>query len=779
MSTTATGATTVLDALEDALRAASAFNKHDQGPPAAVLWPDNDRQWELILNRLRDRLPIFVLGPYAPQQATGPAYWLRCVIARALPDAVFPDDEVPIIYVPGYSRQDIRAVETCPPELQPLAELQYRGVIWAQKNARDWTIAAFLQSKDGGLGIEVAGDAATRDALVRAMPTIIEEPIGSVRREAPIRAPYLNGLLHPDHVKDVLRWLDDPSAFRASSTAEEWAGFVDLCQDRYEFHPEHDGPITAARLLGLRDGSWRTVWQRFAEAPGVYRAVPETLRKARPEKLLPLLDSQESWPQENEGAEAALREALLGLASLDAEAARKAIIDLEGEHRHRRDWVWSALGRAPLANALGHLANMAKGTSQALTGSSIEGVASAYADTGWRVDRAVLDSLAAVEAAEDLAAVIVPLQVIYRPWLEAGAVCLQGVVGTGTYGYVATPPPPVEQGTCVLFTDGLRFDAAMRVMDLLEVDGFECTLESGLAALPSITATAKPAVSPAASLLKGEDVVGLAPVLADSGAKVTAEVLRRALSSSGLQVLRGDELGDPTGSAWTELGDIDSYGHEHGWRVAHHLDAELRGIARRIGGLLGHGWRQVIVVTDHGWLLLPGGLPKRNLPEHLTEVRKGRCARLKEGSKTDEQIVPWHWDPSVRFAVAPGIDCYEAGKQYEHGGLSPQECVVPRLMVSGRASADPAATIESVTWRRLRCDVVVKGASAGLRVDVRTRAGDPNTSLVHGGKAVEPDGTAALLVDDEDREGEGAAVVLVAADGNLKSQAATLIGGQD
>ena len=45
------------------------------------------------------------------------------------------------------------------------------------------------------------------------------------------------------------------------------------------------------------------------------------------------------------------------------------------------------------------------------------------------------------------------------------------------------------------------------------------------------------------------------------------------------------------------------------------------------------------MITDHGWLLMPGDLPKVELPEHLTEIRKGRCARLKEGSQTDQQVV--------------------------------------------------------------------------------------------------------------------------------------------
>ena len=38
-------------------------------------------------------------------------------------------------------------------------------------------------------------------------------------------------------------------------------------------------------------------------------------------------------------------------------------------------------------------------------------------------------------------------------------------------------------------------------------------------------------------------------------------------------------------------------------------------------------------MTDHGWLLLPGGLPKTQLNEGLTETRWGRCALIKEGAK--------------------------------------------------------------------------------------------------------------------------------------------------
>lgn len=42
-------------------------------------------------------------------------------------------------------------------------------------------------------------------------------------------------------------------------------------------------------------------------------------------------------------------------------------------------------------------------------------------------------------------------------------------------------------------------------------------------------------------------------------------------------------------------------------------------------------------LLDHSWLLLPGGLPQAELPDHLTEIRKGGWARLRTGSHADQQ----------------------------------------------------------------------------------------------------------------------------------------------
>jgi hypothetical protein len=297
--------------------------------------------------------------------------------------------------------------------------------------------------------------------------------------------------------------------------------------------------------------------------------------------------------------------------------------------------------------------------------------------------------------------------------------------------------------------------------------------------LPGITPTSKPAVAPVASSFSGAEASGLEPLVRASGSRVTAEVLRHVLAEAGYQVLMGEETGDPSGRAWTELGAIDAYGHQHGWKLAHHIAGELRAVERRIETLLQAGWRQVVVVTDHGWLLLPGGLPKAELPEHLTVVRKGRCARLKDFAGTDQQTVPWHWDSNVRIAMEPGICCYEAGTEYAHGGLSPQECIVPAITVTRPGQSEtPSVSIVNITWRGLRCTITLAGGMPGLQIDIRTKAGDATTSLVAAPRAVDATGSAAVLVDDDDRLGEAAIVVILQEDGSVSTQTSTIIGGE-
>lgn len=180
-------------------------------------------------------------------------------------------------------------------------------------------------------------------------------------------------------------------------------------------------------------------------------------------------------------------------------------------------------------------------------------------------------------------------------------------------------------------------------------------------------------------------------------------------------------------------------------------------------------------MTDHGWLLVPGALPKADLPKYLTATRWGRCAVVKPSAHVEFPSFPWFWSDDVRVACPVGIDCFIAGNEYDHGGLSLQECVVPQLTVRGKAEATPSANIAQVKWAGLRCRVHIEGQAAGCLVDLRDRANDPATSLTHA-RPVAKDGTAALVVTDDAREGSAAILVLVDETGTILDKMPVTVG---
>lgn len=159
---------TVIQALAAALQSVAKGNSHAATPAAAVLWPDKECQWQAATPALKGLMPrLCELGAYDPNQRRGPPVWLKCAIAGSLPEIRL--DGVPVVYLAGVSRAEFRPIKSCPRDLQPLAEMQYRGVFWSQVNAKDWTRGAFLAPKSGGLSLDVAQDKATQDALLQPL----------------------------------------------------------------------------------------------------------------------------------------------------------------------------------------------------------------------------------------------------------------------------------------------------------------------------------------------------------------------------------------------------------------------------------------------------------------------------------------------------------------------------------------------------------------------------------------------------------------------------------
>ncbi len=774
--------TTILQHLIQSIRSTAIYNPEVQVAPACILWPDKNQQWQSVIPRVQLEMPeLLVLGDYDPENRTGPAIWLRCAIAGKIENIPIPDLHPPVLYLPGVSRQDLRAVETCPDTIKPLAELQYRGAIWSQINAKDWTIFAFLKSDQGGLKLDAAHDQKSKNAMQLALYRLMDEKADFLR-EKHLDKDYFNSLLlGGDPVKDLLQWLDQGDAFKKGREVQ-WPAFIEICQSQFAFHPDNQGPLSGAQKLADRKGPWLPVWDRFCEAPARYPQIPELIRKcSMPAELFQNAKSHGGWPQWNEHQEDDLRRELKRMADLPEHEARKQIALLEKMHGERRSLVWAELGESPLANALKHLHQLAEITASPLAAGTLSDLGAGYAQFGWKADNSVIKALACTAGNEDFKAVAAAIRCIYLPWITASAHHLQTSAAASEYpGKTALTQKTVEYpaGTCLLFVDGLRYDTGQRLMARLIQKGYEAAGTPCWAALPSVTATGKPAVSPIRDLFRGDDASAeFDPIVKETGHSLKGgQPLKKLLAENGWQVLDQWEPGDPSGRAWAEFGNMDAEGHNRGWKLARHINTILTEIADRVRQLIDAGWKTIKIVTDHGWLLMPGGLPKTELPAQLTENKWGRCAVIKPGADISEPRFPWYWNPHHDFALARGISCFRKGLQYGHGGLSLQECLVMEILVT--ASPKPSATVEitDIAWKGMRCKLAAEGSIEGLFMDIREQAGNPETSLVMSVKPVKEDGTASVVVEDESLEGTEAVVLLMDENGDLMAQVETVIG---
>jgi hypothetical protein len=765
---------TVLDAVVLRLREALEYNANANVAPVSLLWPDGNSQWLSVVDRIAERLPLLRLGAYEPDARQGPAYWLRCVVAGTIDAGT--SHGLSVVYLPGVPRGDLRAIESCPAGLAPIAELQYRAQWFSHPNGRDWTVRSFLMQADRGLGLRVADDADTSAAMLLALNRLVDLRVDRLKTQL-LDAEFFRDLINPDPIRSLLDWLDDPSSFRQRLDAAQWQAFQQQAIADYGVDPATDGEIVAAGKLGSREGSWAHVWKRFAETPERYPGVPERLRQARPMKLFS--EDSGAWPQDNEAAETQLRTALSKLAALTVEDARKEVTRLESVHAARRGTVWGGLDLTPLAFALEQLALVAELTARPLASLDLASLTADYAERGWRADDAVLRALASVRSAADRAAVATASAAFYRDWLEAGASALQAQIGpmANSHTYEAGPSASKTRGTATVFVDGLRLDVAHRLAERLEDVGLDAAVTTSLSALPTVTETAKPALVPLnhGTLVGGSE---LHAANAATGTKATIQVLRSLMGENQVEVLGPTDPGDPSGTAWTESGELDHRGHDMGIRLVDYVDEEVQRIVARIRDLLDAGWDRVDVVTDHGWILLPGAMEKVDLPVAVTEIKKGRCARLKDGADVVVPTVPWFWDPNVRIALAPGVTCFEANKEYEHGGVSPQECIVPRVAVTAGAAAKATGgpQITNIKWLGLLCRVEFTGSTQGVVVDLRALPADPRTSIAEVAKETGGGGRVSLLVPDEEHEGERAHLVFVAADGQILAQREVVVG---
>jgi len=594
---------------------------------------------------------------------------------------------------------------------------------------------------------------------------LAKTPLSRLRRNGRLEASDFDAIVIGDTPRDVLTWIGSPEATRKEWGAERWHAFRSRCQDEFGFDPEKEAPLTVAERLGRRESDrWRGLWDRFSEAPALYGGVREALDRAQPKDLLAWCFS---------------RSALLALENQPAHLARQILADLEKHHAPRRAWVWADLGEAPLAKSLEFLHRLAEATRVIPSCETADQLVQWYVEAGWLADEAARVSLQSLSRVEDEAALHRAIRSVYAGWLDELARSYQQLVNKA--GYPLPAGMQAETGECLLFVDGLRYDIGQTLAALLEKAGLRVARGARMAALPTATPTAKPAVSPIAKDCSGD---AMPPSFVPNGPdkkELSSQSFAKALESCGYLKLREGESLQPISDSsrgWIETGRLDSRGHDLGAELAAIVPGELARVVSLVEQLLGAGWKKVTIITDHGWLLMPGGLTKFDLPGFLVESRWARCAAIKGQSTPDVPTVPWHWNSAEHVATAPGARVFKKGEAYAHGGVSLQECVTPILHVSRDGEQETGtARITEVRWKRLRCVIQVQGGSTVLKADIRRSAADAASSISTTPKALEADGEASLLVSDEDLAGKPATIVLLSPDGAVVAKAETTIGG--
>jgi hypothetical protein len=747
--------------------------------PAAILWTDPNREWKSIQDEMLSRLPeLLVLGDYSVENRTGPAIWIRCIIDGALNLSEIPDEAVPIIYLPSVAKQDLRAGKSCPPSLMPLVELMYRGTMWLQYNGKDWTTTAFLTTPKEGISLDIATDRSTQDALNRALREVFTTPL--VRLDGKrLGTDEFDKFLSDDPIRELLRWLSEPEKKKSQMSPDVWGAFRSQCKKQYQFDPDDEGALIVGEKLGLAEGPWADVWERYSEAPSAWPGIYTVLQNSRPTDRI---SDRFRWPDLNDEDEMALRESLADLDKSDHSTACKIVLDLEERHGERRNWIWAQLGLSPMAAVIEQLARIATISIRALGGGTPNEIADSYEQGVWYADAASWKAITIVPISDRLLISTV-VRTLMGEWLDLSARAFQQSLenqqlpSVNEYKNLTFKP-----GTCILFVDGLRYDLARILSDHLREDGCNVDMTRRWGALPTVTATAKPAVTPVVDQIIGRDLPNdFTPMLIHDNKPATTQALRELLIDYDYQVIDDLNIVGPLSKSkigWMETGKIDSKGHNLGNELPTHLEEELEMLRIHISSLLEAGWIMVYVLTDHGWLWLPGGLPKVELPKHLTRTKWNRSAVIESSAQVKAKIFPWYWNSTQYFATAPGIGCFYASQPYSHGGISLQECLLCDLQVERDAAPIVKASIKTISWRRFRCDIATQSNGAGvIYADLRllTVGGK---SIITTPKTLDGDGLASLLVENDDYEGENVILVLMDEGGNFLAHSETTVGGQ-
>ena len=396
-----------------------------------------------------------------------------------------------------------------------------------------------------------------------------------------------------------------------------------------------------------------------------------------------------------------------------------------------------------------------------------------YTSEGWRVDSAFRQSeLARVtsgDALDDLDDLFRQARARYETWLDevlqttSAALSAGDVIGVELQRSIHETYVRKQSGRrAYLLVDALRYELGKDLAFRLENSGInaEITTKSAIATPPSITPVGMAALLPGAdddfAIELGADnrlavSIGGDPVrsvadrvssLEHAHGKVTDlrlddvanhdnKQLKKAIDGADLVLVRSTEL-DGAGEA-DQLAVT--------WGA---FDQILSVLQTAVAKLLHAGIDQVVITADHGFLAVRQLGSERRIDKPAAESGElHRRAWIGRGGNATPSTIKV---PLANFGIRSDLDIIASrglgvfssggGLQFFHGGLSPQELVIPVITVtSQQAAPEPKYTVTiAVAGDRISTGVVA--VTLTMEGDLFTRESRVRMQLVHDGERV-------------------------------------------
>lgn len=358
----------------------------------------------------------------------------------------------------------------------------------------------------------------------------------------------------------------------------------------------------------------------------------------------------------------------------------------------------------------------------------------AYAESGWRVDRAhrrMELALTELHTAGDLEGPIGEARAVYESWLDellsrfTTTVASEGLDVKGVMRQVEAHSRLVSKGgglTAYMWVDALRFEIGNELAEALQKVCAKAEISYAVASVPTITPVGMASLCPGADVGLGIELDARRRMVVKVGDKeIKAVDDRKNLLRAAHGELVDFPLSDVVGRGEKELGkmisgaalvlvrsqEMDVAG-ESGmlaltWTGLDEIKDQIVHAVARLGQA---GVSRFVIAADHGFVVLSRALRTDRVVEapvggtgdlhRRSWVGRGaattpstlRLALGEAGVKSDlDLIVP----RTLAVFAKPGT------RQFFHGGLSPQELLVPVIVAATEPSVAPKGRRVTVT----------------------------------------------------------------------------------